>query len=159
MVAIGIGVAIAMLGHFKHLKILFTSKIGHEIVPISETQFYPKDREIEELGKTKVSVLRPKGPMFFGSVEGLLGSYLNASKHQVLIVDMDGVEMMDLTGMYALEDLLKSLKLKNIDVYISKTHTHLTMALEKIGFFDSVGRDHYGLDKDSILPAILDSHN
>ena len=159
MVAIGIGVAIAMIGHFKHLKTLFTSKIEHEIVPISETQFYPKDRGVEELGKTKISVLRPKGPIFFGSVEGLLGPYLNASKHQVLIVDMDGVEMMDLTGMYALEDLLKSLKLKNIDVYISNTDTHLTMALEKIGFFDSVGRNRYGLDKDSILPAILGSHN
>lgn len=159
MVAIGIGVAIAMIGHFKHLKILFTSKIEHEIIPISETQFYLKDIGVEELGKTKISVLRPKGPIFFGSVEGLLGSYLNASKHQVLIVDMDGVEMMDLTGMYALEDLLKSLKQKNIDVYISNTDTHLTMALEKIGFFDSVGRNQYGLDKDSILPAILDNHN
>ena len=159
MVAIGIGILIAMIGHFKHLKILFTSKTDHKIVPISETQFYPKDKDIEKLGKTKVSVLIPKGPIFFGSVEGLLGSYLTSSEHQVLIVDMDGVGMMDLTGMYALEDLLKGLKLKNIDVYISNIDTHLKEALEKIGFFDSIGRDHYKLDKDSILPAILNIHD
>ena len=43
---------------------------------------------------------------FFGSVEHLLKAYSNADNHQTLIIDMGSVEMVDLTGIYALEDLI-----------------------------------------------------
>ena len=155
MIAIGIGIAISMIGHAKHFKSVFKSKLIHEIVPISETEFYSSDQDLENLGGLKISVLIPKGPIFFGSVEGLLGSYANASKHQILIIDMNEVEIMDLTGIYALEDLIKSLIPKNIDVYISNLDNHLTTDFERVGVIDSIGRDKFKREKKSVLPTIL----
>ena len=137
MIAIGIGIAMSMIGHAKHFKILFTSKVIHKIVPISETEFYSSEQDLKNLGELKISVLVPKGPIFFGSVEGLLGSYANAAKHQILIVDKSEVEIMDLTGIYALEDLIKSLILKNIDVYISNLDDGLTADFNRLGVIDS----------------------
>ena len=139
--------------------IIFTSKIIHKIVPISETEFYSSEQDLENLGELKISVLVPKGPIFFGSVEGLLGSYINAAKHQILIIDMSEVGIMDLTGIYALEDLIKSLILKNIDVYISNLDDGLTTDFNKVGVIDSIGRDKFKGEKNSVLPTILNKIN
>ena len=67
--------------------------------------------------------------------------------------------MMDLTGIYALEDLIKSLILKNIDVYMSNLGNDITKDLERVGFIDSIGRDKFKDERKSVLSTILSSIN
>ena len=66
---------------------------------------------------------------------------------------------MDLTGIYALEDLIKSLILKNIDVYISNLDDGLTADFNKVGVIDSIGRGKFKGEKNSVLPTILNKIN
>ena len=79
-----------------------------------------------------VSVLQPQGPLFFGSVEPLMNIYTTAPKHEILVIDMSNVTMIDLSGVYALEDLIKNLKSQNIKVFVSSANSYVKKALEKI---------------------------
>ena len=40
-------------------------------------------------------------------------------KHEILIIDMNHVTMIDLSGAYVLEDLINTVKAKNIEVFVS----------------------------------------
>ena len=106
------------------------------------------------MSKLSINVLKPHGSVFFGSVEHLLKAYSNADKHQTLIIDMGSVEMVDLTGIYALEDLIKILQKKNIEVYITQIDSKIENIFEGIGFLETIGRDHFSNDPNIIFSAI-----
>ena len=81
-------------------------------------------------------------------------AYSNADKHQTLIIDMRNVEMVDLTGIYALEDLIKTLRKKKIEVYITQIDSKVENLFESIGFLKTIGRDHFSNDPYTIFNAI-----
>ena len=81
-------------------------------------------------------------------------AYSNADKHQTLIIDMGSVEMVDLTGIYALEDLIVTLQKKNIEVYITQIGSKIENIFEDIGFLETIGRDHFSNDLHTIFNAI-----
>ena len=53
----------------------------------------------------------------------------------MLIVDMSNITMIDLSGVYALEDLVNSAKTKNIKVTISNVNPDIKEVLEKLNSF------------------------
>ena len=53
----------------------------------------------------------------------------------MLIIDMSNVTMIDLSGAYALEDLVKSAKTKNIKVTVSNINSDIKVVLEKLNSF------------------------
>ena len=99
-------------------------------------------------------VLKPHGSIFFGSVESMLDTYSRAYKHQTLIIDMGEVTMVDLTGIYAFEDLIASLQKKNIDVFMTNIDSKIEDAFEKTGSLKTIGKDHITNDLHSIFNAI-----
>ena len=90
--------------------------------------------------------MKPHGSVFFGSVEHVLKAYSYADKHQILIIDMGSVEMVDLTGIYALEDFIITLNKKNVKVYITQLDSKIENVFEDIGFFESIGKDYFSND-------------
>ena len=62
--------------------------------------------------------------------------------------------MVDLTGIYALEDLIKTLQKKNIEVYITQIDTKIENVFEDIGFLETIGRDYFSNDPHTIFNAI-----
>ena len=43
----------------------------------------------KKLNKRRISVLQPRGPLFFCSTESLINTYMVAPKHNMLIIDMN----------------------------------------------------------------------
>ena len=67
---------------------------------------------------------------------------------------MGSVRMIDLTGIYALEDLIKTLQKRNIEVYITQIDSKIENIFEGIGFLETIGRDHFSNDPNTIFSAI-----
>ena len=143
MIAIAIGIVIALLGNLNQIKHAFKWSKMHELRPILKSEIFQENKNFSKLSKLSINVLKPHGSVFFGSVEHLLKAYSNADKHQTLIIDMGSVEMVDLTGIYALEDLIKILQKKNIEVYITQIDSKIENIFEGIGFLETIGRDNF----------------
>ena len=132
MTAVGIGVVFTSLCYFKELRLTLNSTNNHKIVPFSKSDF---GLIAEEVNNLSVTVLQVEGPLFFASVESFINVYASAPKHEMLIIDMSNVTMIDLSGAYALEDLVKSAKTKNIKVTVSNINSNIKVVLEKLNSF------------------------
>ena len=159
MIAIAIGVTFAFLRSFKEVRSTFSSTYQHKIVPFSTSDFVPKEQNKKELSKLPVSVLQPQGPLFFGSVEPLINIYATLAKHEMLIIDMSHVTMIDLSGTYALEDLIRGAEAKNIKVFVSNADSHIKEVLEKLDFIKHIGKDHYKDSKRAVISIISEYYH
>ena len=128
VIAVIIGVIFALLLFFKQSITIFNFKYQHKVSPISETDFEVDNQDHQ----SHVSVLQPQGPLFFGSVESLLNIYAKAPEHEMLIIDMSSVDMIDLSGVYALEDLIKNVKSRNIKVRLSNINPDVENVLNNM---------------------------
>ena len=153
MVAVAIGVIFSLLSYIKEVKLTINSNYKHQNIPISESDFNSKD-----LDKLPINILQPHGPLFFGSVESLMNTYLHSEEHEVLIIDMTHVTMIDLSGAYALEDLIKNLLDKNIQVYATSAKPKIKNVLENINLMKNVGRDYYCDSRETITTIILEHY-
>ena len=153
MIAVAIGVAFSLLRYIKEIKLTINSNYIHRNIPISESDFNSK-----ELSKFPINILQPHGPLFFGSVESLMSTYLCSPKHEVLIIDMTHVTMIDLSGAYALEDLIKSVQAKHINTYLTNAEPNIKKVLENVNLMENLGKNYYKDTKGSITTIILEHY-
>ena len=150
MIAIIVGIIFALIRSFKEIKLTY----HHKNIPLSQSDFTPEGHNKKDLDKLLVSILQPQGSLFFGSIESLLNTYATAPKHKTLIVDLSCVTMIDLSGTYALEDLIKGAKAKNIEVFVFNTNPYIKTIIEKIDFIKNIGQDYYKDSKKSIISIV-----
>jgi len=155
MIAMAIGVVFAFFRFIQEI----SKTYQHKTVLLSESNFAPRGQVRKNLDKLPVQVLQPQGPVFFGSIEPLMNAYYAAPKHNMLIVDMSRVTMIDLSGAYALEDLIKEAIAKDIEVYVSNASPEIKEVLEKVDFIEHIGKEHYLDSKRSIVPIILETYH
>ena len=153
MIAVAIGVAFSLLRYIKEIKLTINSNYIHRNIPISKSDFNSK-----ELSKFPINILQPHGPLFFGSVESLMSTYLCSPKHEVLIIDMTHVTMIDLSGAYALEDLIKSVQAKHINTYLTNAEPNIKKVLENVNLMENLGKNYYKDTKGSITTIILEHY-
>jgi len=154
MIAITIGIVIALFGNLNQIKHAFKSSKKHELSHISESKIFQENKDFLSLSKLPINVLKPHGPIFFGSVEHILKAYSEADKHHTLIIDMRSVKMVDLTGIYALEDLTTTLQKKNIEVHITMLDSKIENLFEGTGFLEKIGLDYISNESQKALNAI-----
>ena len=80
-------------------------------------------------------------------------------KHEMLILDMRYVDMLDISGIFALEDLIKNVQAKNIKVYITNIKHHLKELLNKVEFNKHIGEEHYKDSKKTVSSIISEQYN
>ena len=150
--AVGVGVILALLISFKYILLIWKSNYTNKIVPLSDSDFQLKGQK--ENNEPPINVLQLEGPLFFGSIVSLMKIYNAAPKHKLLIIDMTSVTMVDLSGIYTLEDIIKVAKNKNIEVFVVNAKSHIKEKLEKLDFIENIGKDNYKDSKESIMPII-----
>ncbi len=158
MIAVIVGFIFACIRFFKEIKLTWNSNLSHKIIPFSESDFSFEKDQNNELKNLPINVLEPHGPLFFGSVEPLRNIYAKSSKHEVLIIDMSYITMIDLSGIYTIEDIINIAKTKNIQVFVTNTKNNIKKTLEKVDFIKNVG-DDYQSSKSSIKSIILNRYN
>tara|TARA_Y100001970_G_scaffold177834_1_gene216660 strand:- start:1300 stop:2997 length:1698 start_codon:yes stop_codon:yes gene_type:complete len=149
--AVGIGILLAIFISFRQILLIWRKKYENKIIPLSKSDFKLKKQTEEKFTKKSTNVFQLKGPLFFGSIESILDIYNNSPKHDILIIDMKHITMIDLSGSYALEDLIKREKAKGIKVFVSNAKPNIKKVLEKLNFIKNIGKDCYN---DSIISTL-----
>ncbi len=151
--AVGIGVLFATLRYFKEVIHALKSSFKHTVISFSDSDLMIlKNQEIDH---SFIKVLRPEGPLFFGSVESLIKVYSLASKHKVLIVDMSLVSIVDLSGVYALEDLIKSAQRNNVEVLLFNPNPNVKEIMQRVNFIKNIGESKFVNSKEKLNSRIL----
>jgi len=158
-IAVGVGIVFAFLINFKNMKLTWKTKYNHKNIPFSKSASFLKESNIKELEKLPVNVLQPEGPLFFYSTESLINMYASSIKHEVLIINLNQVTMIDLSGAFGLEDLIKRSIANNIKVFVLNENSHIQNVLDRVNFIENIGKDNYKNSKKSILQSVLKYFN
>ena len=150
MIAVTIGVLFSILQSFKAIKTSFRMTSNHKVIPFAESKFFVKEAPKE------IIVLQPSGPLFFGSLESLIKVYNSATYHKMVIIDMSLIETIDLSGIYGIEDLIKSAEMKNVKVIVTKINPHIKNLLVKLNFVGNIGQNNYIESEEVMNKLILD---
>ena len=153
MVAVSVGVIIAILKSLNEL--ISKSNYKYKIISILDLDFVSNEKQKKALDALSVKVLQLNGPLFFGTTEQLISIYNNASNHKILIIDMSRLTMIDLTGIYLLEDIIKSQKLNKIEVFVINAKQNIRKVVEKVNFIENIGKEYYKDSTKSVVSAIL----
>jgi SulP family sulfate permease len=159
MVAVLIGVLFASFRSIKEMRLMLRGTYYHKIIPFSQSSFIPGEQNVKELDELPVSILQPEGPLFFGSIEPLMKAYATIYKHEILIVDMSEVTMIDLSGAYALEDIIKSAMNKRMKVFVSNARSDIKEILKKLDFIEHIGKEYYKNSNSSVISIILERYH
>lgn len=98
-----------------------------------------------------VRVYEISGPMFFGMADQIAENIHAKDYTRVMIIRMRGVPALDATAMKSLEDLQKRAVAKNIQLVFSHVNEQPMRTMEKDGFVDLVGREHFCPNIDAAL--------
>jgi len=159
MIAVVIGIFFAFISSIKEIGLTISSTFSHTTSSLLKSDFLIKKEISKELKKLSINVLQPKGPLFFGSTASLKNTYISSSKHKILIIDLGYVTMIDLSGVYALEDIINREKARNIKVFVSNAELHIKKVLEDLKFIEHIGKHYYHENKKSVIPIILQYSN
>lgn len=110
-----------------------------------EVRLIPKDTLIYEID----------GPMFFATIDELIGKMDIDEETDVIIIRMRGVQTVDFTAIRALENLLAICQKKDIRLIFSHTLQKPFSVMKKAGYVDKVGEENFCANIDeSIAHAI-----
>ena len=92
-------------------------------------------------------------------MEYLLNLYATIPRHKMLIVDMSYVTMVDLSGVYGLEDMINGCKSNGVKVVVSSVPGKIKEILKKVNFIDHIGPDCYKDSKSDVISIISKDYN
>ena len=159
MVAVAIGVIFAVLKSRNEIKSMIKSKFKHKIISLSDSQYSPKEMDNEILNKLPVLVLQPNGPLFFASIEKLIQIYSKVKKHELLIIDLSKVTMIDLSGAFSIEDLIIGARKNGIQVLVTNASSEVNNVLSNLGFIKKIGSENYNKSYNSVTSFINERYN
>jgi SulP family sulfate permease len=87
-----------------------------------------------------VAIYDINGPLFFGAAEKAITTLQQVnSVVSVVILDMKDVPMVDMTGIVALESLLRALQRRQVAVVIANLQPHIQQKLGRAGIVAQAG--------------------
>jgi len=93
------------------------------------------------------------GPMFFGAVDNVERVLRDtATDPKVLIIRLQRVPFMDVTGLQCLEDAITGLQKRGVKVLLCEANERVLLKLRKAGVFETLPDGHYF---DSLAGALL----
>ena len=154
MIAIAIGTIFALFSSRYELRSIFNFNSSDLVGGLNGTEFAPKNLDLNQLDKLPVKILRPQESLFFGTIEPMIEAYSATDEHEILIVDLSNVLMIDLTGAYALEDLINNTMKKNTEVLITGMDPKIEKTLVGLNFVKNIGIDNFKSSKELISPML-----
>lgn len=142
--AIGAGMLITM--------VLLMKMLAEETEVRGWRHFGDMDSEVTHMRELprSVRVYEINGPMFFGMTDQLMDiSVKDFTRY--LIIRMRGVPSLDSSAMKALEDLRADCAERGVQLIISHANEQPLRTMERAGFVDRVGREHFRANIDDAI--------
>ena len=149
VIAVNIGVILAMLHFMRRM----ASSVEVRQVVKEELESAPRANGDTHL-PAEVLVYTIEGPLFFAAAETF--ERVLAQTHtdpQVLVIRLNRVPFMDITGLQTLEEVIQQLHKRNIVVKLCEANRKVLSKLDKAGILQEIGAAHYH----SEFPAALEA--
>ncbi len=141
--AVGAGIVLSCL--------LFASKISKKIkITVNgcqQTSEILSSEHIEELSKYKIRMVDIQGEFFFGSASRVLTRVDDLLGTKCLIINCELIPDMDISAVFALEDIIVRMRDKGIKVYLVLASVNVAKKLLRLGVLKPIGRDNIFYDK------------
>ena len=144
VMAIGVGMMIAL--------VLFMKRLSDETEVRGWKYYCDEDSEVTHLRELpqSVRVYEINGPMFFGMTDQIADISVKEFT-RYLIIRMRGVPSLDASAMNALENLQGSCAANGVQLIISHANEQPMKTMERAGFVDLVGREHFRANIDDAI--------
>ena len=76
-------------------------------------------------------------------MKSLVKSYTGHQKKDILIIDINNITRIDLSGTYALEDLIKGAQINDTLVYVINENSKIDKVLKNVNFIKHIGEKFY----------------
>lgn len=128
--AVAIGMVMASLLFMKRMGDHTQDKtIGKKLKDLAAPTGFQKGDGLSEGLMDRIYVKNLDGPLFFGSASEFKDLMSKAKGHNIVILRMYKVPHMDQSGVYAFEDVLREMRSKDIEVYLTGLHSEVTNML------------------------------
>lgn len=132
VIAVNIGVILAMLHFMRRMA------ASVEVQPVPEQELEP-ELHGHHLPKG-VLVYSIEGPLFFGAAENFERALASTNTYPgILVIRLDRVPFMDITGMETLEEVIRNLHKRNIRVKLCEANPRVWSKLTKARLVELVG--------------------
>ena len=139
--AVAFGVFFGFLKSYKHIFSIYKRKFENKIIPFSKSDYKLADRN--NFISESTYILKMKGPLFFGRIDSIYNAYEKISNYQVVIIDLNEISMIDLSGVFALEDLVNKIKSNGSKVFVLNNCPKIKTILINLNFIENIGFENY----------------
>jgi SulP family sulfate permease len=151
LVAVGVGLAIAFFLFVRDM-----SEMGKPEVQGLDDSKQPTKTLLPDHLRKQIAVLEPQGPMFFGIADTMYRQIDNLANYTVLIVSLRDVPMIDLSGAFALEDMVNLAYKRGTKVLIKGMNPAVRRTLTELNVISNIGEENITEDFDSALEKGID---
>lgn len=151
LIAVGVGLALAFFLFVRDM-----SEMGALQVQGLEDSKRPSKTLVPEHLRKQIAVLEPRGPMFFGIADTMYRQIDNLAHYKVLIISLRDVPMIDLSGAFALEDMVDLAYKRGTKVFIKGMNSAVRRTLTELSVINHIGENNITEDFDSALEKGID---
>ena len=143
-VAVEIGLLLAMVLFVKRMSdMMVVTKVAFD----ESNKLVELTEEEDELrhGCPQVSIFQVEGPLFFGAAQLFFQSVMDTIRYypQFIILQMNRVPVIDLTGEGRLRSIVGTLQKKGTTVLVAELGDQPDAAMHTTGLYDIIGAEHF----------------
>ncbi len=138
IVAVGAGITLAALLYAK--RVADKARIVHKVVHNREILTLEKD--IEKNFRHKIRIAHIDGQFFFGSATQLISKFDVMLGTKILILNYDANDMLDISAIFALEDIIERLKSQHIHILMVVSNEAVLNQLREYKIIEQIGTHH-----------------
>ena len=151
LIAVGVGLAIAFFLFVRDMSELWKPQVQG----LDDSQ-KPTKKLLPDHLRKQIAVLEPNGPMFFGIADTMYRQIDNLAHYTVLIISLRDVPMIDLSGAFALEDMVELAYKRGTKVLIKGMNPAVRRTLTELSVISHIGEENITEDFDSALEKGID---
>jgi SulP family sulfate permease len=145
--AVGVGITLSSLLLIHRI----SRKIEIDFHDIDEDHIANVDSQITCCTDNKIRIISIDGPFFFGSVNRIINRSADKLNTKVMIFNCQSVPFMDLSAIFAMEDIIENLQEQNCKTVMILHSDTMKNRLIKMGIGKLTGEENLFLDKNSAI--------
>ena len=138
IVAVGAGIVLAALLYAK--RVADKAKLVHKHV--YDEDIIMLEKSVEKDYKHKIRVVHIDGAFFFGSATQLISHFDELLGTRYLILVYDSEDMLDISAVFALEDIILRLKSQHIKILLVIKNNNVEEQLKSYNIISQIGEKH-----------------
>jgi len=141
--AIGVGIVLAAILYAKRI----ADQTNVEVKEVYDSEIMKLEANLIKDFKYKIRVVHIDGQFFFGSATQIVSKFEELLGTKYLILNYESGAKLDISAIFALEDIIVRLKSQHIKLFIVIKNDEIKKQLENHGIAEQIGQNHIFLDE------------